>query len=71
MARFMSPKSADAGFSIFAATVIFALAMIASDVSAGWGDAEGSLFAAAGGSLFAATTVGFAVSVAARALSWA
>ena len=35
MARFMSTNSADAGFSIFAATVIFAFFRTGSDVSEG------------------------------------
>ena len=37
MARFMSSNSADAGFSIFAETVVFAFFRTGSDVSAGAG----------------------------------
>lgn len=36
MARFISTNSADAGFSIFAATVIFAFFTTGSDVTEGW-----------------------------------
>src|SRR5882724_12256861 len=53
MARFISPNSADAGSSNFAAIVVFALIMTGSDVAAGWPDA--------GGSTLAAIMVGFAI----------
>src|SRR3977135_2734012 len=46
VARFISPNSADAGSSHFAAIVVFALVMTESEVSAGWLDAGGSSFAA-------------------------
>jgi hypothetical protein len=45
MARFISPNSADAGSSNFAAIVVFALIMTGSDVSAGRPDAGASTFA--------------------------
>ena len=45
MARFISPNSADAGSSSFAAIVVFALIMTGSDVSAGRLDAGASTFA--------------------------
>src|SRR3954451_18876261 len=61
MARFISPNSADAGSSNFAAIAVFALIMTGSDVSAGGPDA--------GGSPFAATAAGFAFFVATGALS--
>jgi hypothetical protein len=55
MARFISPNSAEAGSSNFAAIVVFALIVTGSDVAAGWPDA--------GGSIFAAIVVGFALLV--------
>ena len=45
MARFISPNSADAGSSNFAAIVVLALTMTASDYSAGRPDAGASTFA--------------------------
>ena len=45
MARFISPNSADAGSSNFAAIVVLALTMTASDYSAGRPDAGASNFA--------------------------
>src|SRR5712672_2065334 len=46
-ARFISPNSADAGTSNFAAIAVFALVMTGSDGSADCPDAGGSTFAAA------------------------
>src|SRR6266699_92543 len=46
-ARFISPNSADAGTSNFAAIAVFAIVMTGSDGSAGWPDAGGSASAAA------------------------
>src|SRR5262245_49480794 len=65
MARFISPNSADAGFSNFAAIAAFALIMTGSGVSAGRPDA--------GASTFASVTVGLAFFAARRDLSrkWA
>jgi hypothetical protein len=51
-ARFISPNSADAGISNFAAIVAFAFTMTGSGVPAGGPDAAGSTIAA--------TLVGFA-----------
>jgi hypothetical protein len=44
--RFIFTNSADAGFSIFAATVIFAFFRTGSDVSEGWSDGGLSVFSA-------------------------
>src|SRR5215475_1254599 len=49
MARFMSSNSADAGSSIFAATVVFAFFRTGSAVSTGWPDAATSVFAGVSG----------------------